>query len=99
MFFLGLTFGDCDDLIEGARYNAFEGTDVAGDLLFFREGILRGDFLSFFEMCFSFHILFPSHDRVSFSATGLSVCENGAIVAFEDVFDYGKGALFVDLLL
>ena len=40
--------------------------------------------------------LVASHHGMGLSASGLSVCEDGAIVAFQDIVDQRKGTLFVD---
>ena len=40
--------------------------------------------------------LVASHHGMGLSASGLPVCEDGAVVAFQNIIDQGKGTLLVD---
>ena len=99
VLFVGLTLGHCDYLIEGARNDSLQDVHVASYLLFLCLQFGCSASYIFFDVGLARHVLFTSHDGVSFSATCLPIGKNGTIVPLEDIFYNRKPAFFVDFFL
>lgn len=98
MFLLFSTLGDCDDLPERTRNDAFERVYILGLLSFlFSWGVLRQGELA--DRHLPLQILFAPHNSKSLPTRSLPIREDSAVVAAQDVLDQGEGGFLIDLLL